>query len=71
MNSSLEGKDTSLWMGTTPKTGYPKLSNDDTIYDLVIVGGGITGVMAAYYAGQHGLKAALLEKGPLSRMDHR
>lgn len=62
MDSLLEGKDISLWMDTTPKTDYPKLGSDDATYDLVVVGGGITGVMAAYYAGQRGLKTALVEK---------
>lgn len=65
MATSLEGKDVSLWVETTRETSYPKLAGDDTIYDLVVVGGGITGVVAAYYAGTRGLKTALVEKGRL------
>jgi glycine/D-amino acid oxidase-like deaminating enzyme len=65
MTTSLEGKDVSLWVETTRKTSYPKLAGDDTIYDLLVVGGGITGVVAAYYAVKRGLKTALIEKGRL------
>lgn len=65
MAKTLEGKDVSLWVATTPETNYSKLADDDTVYDLVIVGGGITGVMAAYYAQEKGLKTALVEKGHL------
>ena len=65
MTTSLEGKDVSLWVETTEKTSYPKLEDDEQIYDLVVVGGGITGVVAAYYAATRGLKTALVEKGRL------
>jgi glycine/D-amino acid oxidase-like deaminating enzyme len=65
MTSSLEGKDVSLWVETTEKTNYPALTQDDTVYDLVVVGGGITGVVAAYDAVKRGLKTALIEKGRL------
>lgn len=65
MATSLEGKEVSLWVETTKRTGYPKLAGDDTVYDLVIVGGGITGVVAAYLAQQRGLKTALVEKSRL------
>ena len=65
MTTSLEGKDVSLWVETTEKTSYPKLEGDEQIYDLVVVGGGITGVVAAYYAATRGLKTALVEKGRL------
>lgn len=41
--------------------------------ELLIVGGGISGLAAAYYAGQHGIKSILLEKtnrlGGLIRTD--
>ena len=65
MTTSLEGKDVSLWVETTEKTSYPKLEGDEQLYDLVVVGGGITGVVAAYYAATRGLKTALIEKGRL------
>jgi glycine/D-amino acid oxidase-like deaminating enzyme len=65
MATSLEGKDTSLWVETTPQTNYPKLTGDDTVYDVLVIGGGITGVMAAYYAQLRGLKTVLIEKNRL------
>lgn len=65
MTTSLEGKDASLWVATTKQTNYPTLTSDDTIYDLVVVGGGITGVAAAYEAQRRGLKTALVEKDRL------
>jgi glycine/D-amino acid oxidase-like deaminating enzyme len=65
MTTSLEGKDVSLWLETTQKTNYPPLDGDKTTYDLLVVGGGITGVAAAYYAQAQGLKTVLIEKNRL------
>ena len=65
MSTSLEGTDASLWVETTAQTNYPTLTNDDTVYDVLVIGGGITGVMTAYYAQQRGLKTALIEKSRL------
>jgi glycine/D-amino acid oxidase-like deaminating enzyme len=65
MATSLEGKDASLWVETTEQTSYPKLTGDDTVYDVLVIGGGITGVMAAYYAQLRGLKTLLIEKNRL------
>lgn len=65
MSSSLEGQDESLWVASTPTTNYPKLEKDTELYDLIIVGGGITGVMSAYYAVKRGLKTVLVEKSRL------
>ncbi len=39
----------------------------DQKYDLVVIGGGIAGLIAACRAGQLGLKACLLEKGSADR----
>ena len=65
MADKLEGKEASLWVETTKRTDFPKLTSDDTVYDLLIIGGGITGVNAAYYAQERGLKTALIEKSRL------
>ena len=47
MSTSLEGTDASLWVETTAQTNYPTLKSDDTVYDVLVIGGGITGVMTA------------------------
>ncbi len=65
MATSLEGKDISLWVQTTKDTAYPTLSKDTTVYDLAVVGGGITGIVAAYFARRRGLKTVLIEKNQL------
>ncbi|MGP6174150.1 NAD(P)/FAD-dependent oxidoreductase [Corynebacterium sp. A21] len=66
MLDKIEGKDASLWVASTPSTDYPKLEDDSTVYDLAIVGGGITGIVAAYAAQQRGLKTVLIEKARLA-----
>ncbi len=63
MNEGLPGRDVSLWIDTTPKTDYPILDGDAGSFDVVVVGGGITGVVAAYRLGKRGRKVALVERG--------
>lgn len=63
MTYQFESAEEAVWTATTPKTHYPKLEqHDTTIYDLVIVGGWITWISAAYYAQQAWLTVALVEK---------
>lgn len=62
MSKEIEGTDASLWVATTEKTNYPKLADDDTVYDVAVVGGGITGVVSAYLLQQKGLKVVVVEK---------
>lgn len=62
MADQVEGKDISLWVDTTRQTSYPTLTTDETVYDVVVVGGGITGVVVAYYLQEAGLTVALVEK---------
>lgn len=52
----------SLWIDTTPGTNYPALRGDAEA-DVVIVGGGITGITAAYLLSREGKSVVLLEKG--------
>jgi glycine/D-amino acid oxidase-like deaminating enzyme/nitrite reductase/ring-hydroxylating ferredoxin subunit len=50
----------SFWMDTTPATSYPRLTADaDT--DVVVVGGGIAGLSAAYELAEAGVRVVLLE----------
>lgn len=62
MSDELPGEEISLWVKTTKQTDYPTLSDDTEHYDAVVVGGGITGVVAAYGLAQSGRKVALIER---------
>lgn len=66
MSDKIEGRDESLWTATTPRTDYPELAGDDTVYDLAVVGGGITGIVAAYHAQRRGLRTVLIDKARLA-----
>jgi glycine/D-amino acid oxidase-like deaminating enzyme len=60
--ADLPGKDVSLWLATTPETDFPSLQSDNEIYDTVIAGGGIAGILTAWELQQSGQKVALLDK---------
>jgi glycine/D-amino acid oxidase-like deaminating enzyme/nitrite reductase/ring-hydroxylating ferredoxin subunit len=51
---------TSVWRATAPATGFALLQSD-VVTDLLIIGGGITGVTLALLAAQQGRKVVLLE----------
>jgi aspartate oxidase len=51
------------WVGARQKT-YPKL-RDDVTADVAIIGGGLTGLLAAYLMSKHSKKVAVLEAGTL------
>jgi glycine/D-amino acid oxidase-like deaminating enzyme/nitrite reductase/ring-hydroxylating ferredoxin subunit len=48
------------WIASTPETNYPVL-NEDIKVDIAIVGGGMTGITAAYMLVKEGLKVAVVE----------
>mgnify|MGYP000986547363 FL=1 len=50
----------SYWIASTNKTDYPSLKEDIDV-DVVIIGGGITGISCAYMLIKEGLKVAILE----------
>ncbi len=56
----------SLWIDTTSETDYPSLENDIEV-DAVIVGGGITGLTAAYLLKKHGIKTAIIEANRIAK----
>ena len=52
----------SLWIETTPATNFPSLRGELSA-DVAIVGGGITGITAAYILAKAGKSVVLIEKG--------
>lgn len=55
----------SLWIDTTPSTAYPSLRGDIEA-DVAIVGGGITGITAAYLLSNAGQSVVLVDKGRIA-----
>lgn len=50
----------SFWMASTPNLEYPTLEENLKL-DAAIVGGGITGILCAYWLNKQGIKTAILE----------
>src|SRR6188768_1881681 len=59
---------TSYWMDSGPIPISPALDRDFTV-DVVVIGGGITGVTAAYLLKRAGKRVALLERRRLASVD--
>ena len=59
----------SYWLGTSKLPRFSKLAKDVKV-DVVVVGGGITGVTAAYLLKKAGRKVALLERDQLRPSSH-
>ncbi|HXI13113.1 MAG TPA: FAD-dependent oxidoreductase [Thermoanaerobaculia bacterium] len=55
----------SIWISTAPGSGFPSLDRDLTV-DVVIVGGGITGITAATILKKAGKRVAVLELGSIA-----
>ena len=62
----MDGNTISFWIASTKDTNYPVLDNDITV-DVVIVGGGLAGVMSAYFLKNEGLKVALIDAGKIAK----
>lgn len=58
----------SYWIDATALPHFPPL-NEDMTTDVVVVGGGITGLTAAYLLTQAGCSVVLLERGRLAAID--
>jgi glycine/D-amino acid oxidase-like deaminating enzyme len=58
----------SYWIESGPLPRFPRPSRDLQV-DVVVIGGGITGVTAAYLFKQAGLTVALLERERFARID--
>jgi len=55
-------KTQSYWQETAPRVGpFPSL-NSNLDVDVVVIGGGLTGITAAYFLKKEGAKVALLER---------
>jgi len=62
--AELPGKDTSLWLATTPSTEYPALEGDIET-DAAVVGGGIAGILTAWQLQKAGLDVSIVEKNKI------
>jgi glycine/D-amino acid oxidase-like deaminating enzyme/nitrite reductase/ring-hydroxylating ferredoxin subunit len=56
------------WIDSAPMPTFPKLERDETV-DVAVVGGGITGLTAAYLLTLEGRRVALLERAGLAEID--
>src|SRR5712691_2878150 len=59
--SVMNQQSTSLWMATGPAPKFDSV-RDGGHFDVVIVGGGITGLTAAVLLKNHGRRVAVVEK---------
>ena len=59
-------KDISYWLDTDSRYEPRPALVEDAECDIVIVGGGIIGVSAAYHCAKAGFKTVLLEKGEIA-----
>ena len=57
-------KNTSIWLDGLEKQSFKKLNNDINV-DVLIVGGGITGISTAYHLSTGDLSVCLVEKNKL------
>ena len=58
----------SYWVDSAPFATYPKLTRNVDV-DVIVVGGGITGITAAYLAKQAGQTVALVERARCASVD--
>src|SRR4051794_38800736 len=59
---------TPYWLDTAASIDFPRLSEAVAV-DVLVVGGGITGISTAYLLRKAGLSVALVERGKIGRVD--
>ncbi|MDQ3747163.1 MAG: FAD-binding oxidoreductase, partial [Acidobacteriota bacterium] len=60
IDNGMPGRPVSLWIATTPETGFPPMSGDISV-DVAVLGGGIAGIATAFQLKQHGMTVAIIE----------
>ena len=59
---------TPFWFDTAKLPSFPAISKNVTV-DVLVVGGGLAGITAAYLMKKAGLSIALIERGEIARVD--
>lgn len=59
---------TSYWIDTLTRPTFPRIQSD-LMVDVVVVGGGITGITSGYLLKKSGLTVAVLERGKIGQID--
>ncbi|HEX8748522.1 MAG TPA: FAD-binding oxidoreductase, partial [Pyrinomonadaceae bacterium] len=59
-SENLPGRPVSLWIATTPETGFPRMEGDISV-DVAVLGGGICGIATALQLKQSGMRVAVIE----------
>ena len=67
-NDEFKMRSTSYWLETARIRSFPALNRDISV-DILVIGGGITGITTAYHLKQSGLTVALIERTRLATRD--
>ena len=59
---------TSYWLANASRDRFPAITKTITV-DVLVVGGGITGVSTAYLLGKAGMSVALVDRGQIGHID--
>lgn len=65
IDKTLQKPAESYWIASTPPTSYPSLQ-DNIKTDILVVGGGITGITTAYLLQKEGFDVAIIDSGRIA-----